>query len=95
MMNKWFNFKTPIACLLSLSASSAVVAQGIERNDKEIWHPNPEQLESTVETAKLPVSYEDDGTLVLENDGQMTMDVELLAKESGISYKEAAAAIHA
>ena len=42
--------KTPLVCLLALSTSGSVFAQGIERLNSEIWHPNPEILESTVET---------------------------------------------
>jgi len=87
--------KTPIACLLALSVSGSAFANSIERLNSEIWHPHPELLESTVETGRLPLSHEDDGSLVLENDGKMTMDVDLLAKESGMSRSQAVDTIQA
>lgn len=95
MNNKRFNFKKSIVCLFVLSASGSVFAKDIKRLDAETWHPNPEQMESKVETEKLPLSHEDDGFLVLENDGKMTSDVHSLADESGMSYIEAEDAIRA
>ena len=45
--------KKPMAYLFALSVSGPVFAHGIERHQSEIWHPNPEQLESTVETGEI------------------------------------------
>jgi len=95
MNNQRLNFKKPIVCLFVLSASGSVFANDIKRLDAETWHPDPEQIESKVETEKLPLSHEHDGQLVLENDGKMTSDVYSLADESGMSYIEAEDAIRA
>lgn len=95
MRNQKYSLQRPFVGVLALSVAGSVFAQGIERDNAEIWHPNPEQLESTAEVDKLPGSYEDDGTLVLENDGKMTLDIDLLVKESGMSYAEAVDAINA
>jgi len=92
---KIFKWKSILTYFITLSASSAVMANGIERLDAEIWNPNPKQFESTVETGALSLSNDYDNNPVLQGNEEMTIDVDLLAKESGISYAEAVQAIKA
>ena len=92
---KLFKLKSHLAYIIAFSASGTVVADGIERSNADIWHPNPSKLESTAESAEIPLSHENDGNLIVESNGEMTEDVGLLAKESGISYAEAEDAIKA
>lgn len=95
-MNKnHFRFKRTFTFIIALSASGATMANGIERLQEEIWHPNPKKLESTTETGELPITHDDDGSTVLQSNGGMTVDVELLAKESKMTYAEAERAIKA
>jgi hypothetical protein len=92
---KRFKLKYPLAYIIAVSASGAAMAHGIERFAEEIWDPNPEELESTFETQEIPLIYEYDDNTLIESKGGMTIDVELLAKESGMSYAEAERAIKA
>ena len=71
------------------------MAQGIERYEEETWHPNPKQLESIQETGELPLENDFSDNPGVQGAEGMTIDVELLAKEAGMSYPEAERAIKA
>lgn len=71
------------------------MANGIDRFEKEIWHPNPKQFESTIDTGEIPPQHDYDDNNDLQSKEGMTIDVDLLAKESGMSYAEAERAIKA
>lgn len=94
-MNKNLRFKPPLALLIAFSASGATLANGIERFEEDIWRTNPKQFESTIKTQQLPSDQDYDSTGDLQSNGEMTIDVELLAKESGMTYTEAEQSIKA
>lgn len=77
------------------AASTTLNAEGIERSDKEIWNPNPENSGKTQQEKDVHFMDDHSSDIDQQSDDKMTIDVELLALESGISYKSAERVIRA
>ncbi|MCF6323985.1 MAG: S1 family peptidase [Gammaproteobacteria bacterium] len=95
MNGKYSSLIKPLAYFIALSVPATVGANGIDKSTDDIWYSHPEELKQAVENSELS-PMEDYSNRTDQPSGKgMTVDVELLAKESGMSYAEAERAIKA